>query len=64
MIAFATQDLAIALADKAGTLRVEERATRFGDTAFFVSDEHGLIEVCLTQAEADARLAAVRRRVA
>jgi hypothetical protein len=53
-------DLAIALAIKAGTLRTEVRPSRFGDTFVAISDEVGLIEVHLSQAEADARLAKIQ----
>jgi hypothetical protein len=55
--------LAIALADKAGTLRIVEREGRFGPF-FAIEDEAGLIEVALDRAEADARLASIRERVA
>lgn len=56
--------LAIALADKAGTLRLEERTSRFGDTFIAISDDAGLIEVALTQQEAADRLNAIREQVA
>ena len=49
-------DLAIAVAIKANTLRMEVRPSRFGDTFVALSDDVGLIEVHLTQTEADARL--------
>lgn len=49
-------DLAIALAVKAGTLTLTERPSRFGDTYIAISDEHGLIEVQNTMAEAEARI--------
>ena len=53
-----TQSVLIAEAMRRGTLRVEERRTRFpNQTAFFVSDDHGLIEVHLTREEVDERLA-------
>lgn len=49
-------DLAIALAVKAGTLRLVERVSRFGDTFISVEDDHGIIEVQNTRAEADKRV--------
>jgi hypothetical protein len=57
-------DLAIAVAIKAGTLRQEVKPSRFGDTYVALSDEAGLIEVHLTQAEADTRLAKIREALA
>jgi hypothetical protein len=54
-------DLAIAVAIKANTLRMEVRPSRFGDTYVALSDEAGLIEVHLTQDGADARLAAIHK---
>jgi len=51
-------DLAITNALRDGTLVVTEMPSRFGDTYFALSDDHGLIEVQPTRAEADARLAA------
>ena len=52
-------DVAIAIAIRSNTLRVETRAGRFGDYVA-LSDEARLIEVHLPQAEADARLAKIR----
>ena len=54
--------LAIALADEAGTLRFEERASRFGDTFVAISDDRGLIEVADDMAEAMARIETLRIR--
>ncbi len=54
--------LAIALADEAGTLRLRERPSRFGDTFIAIEDEVGLIEVALTWDEANARVQALRER--
>lgn len=57
-------DLAIAVAIKAGTLSVEEKASRFpGETYFAIADEKGIIEVALTKAEADARIDGVKSAV-
>ena len=53
---FSATDAAIALAAKAGTLTLTERPSRFGDTFVAICDDHGLIEVQLTMAEAEARL--------
>jgi hypothetical protein len=53
-------DLALALALKGGTLRAEARFGRFGSYVA-LSDNAGLIEVHNTQAEADARLAAIKK---
>jgi hypothetical protein len=64
MFAVASQDLAIALAIRENTLRLVERPSRFGDTYIAIEDAAGIIEVALTRAEADARVAEVRRRVA
>jgi hypothetical protein len=52
---FSATDLAIKLAAQRGTLSVEERQGRYG--AFWaISDEHGLIEVQLTAADAEDRI--------
>ncbi len=53
-------DLAIAVAIRSNTLRTEVRPSRFGDTFVAISDDAGLIEVHLTQAEADDRLSTIR----
>ena len=37
--------LAIAIAHKIGSLRLVERASRFGGTFIAIEDDHGLIEV-------------------
>ncbi len=50
--------LAIALAHKAGTLRLVEREGRFG-TFVCVEDDFGLIEVQDDMAQANARVAAL-----
>jgi hypothetical protein len=49
-------DVAIRRAQQAGTLRIDERASRFGGTFIAISDDTGLIEVQLTQADADKRV--------
>lgn len=55
--------LAIALADKAGSLRLTEEQGRFGSFVA-ISDNAGLIEVALSWDEANARLAELRERAA
>ena len=52
-------DLAIAVALTAGTLTLTERPSRLGDTFVAISDDVGLIEVQLTMADAQARVAAI-----
>ena len=52
-------DLAIAVAIRSNTLRVQTRSGRFGDYVA-ISDDAGLIEVHNSQAEADSRLASIR----
>jgi hypothetical protein len=54
--------VAIALADERGTLRLVERASRFGGTFIALEDECGLIEVANDLAEAEGRIAALRER--
>lgn len=55
--------LAIALADKAGTLRLVERVSRFGLGAYVaIEDATGVIETALTREEANTRLAEIRSR--
>jgi hypothetical protein len=54
--------VAIAIADKAGTLRLVERPSRFGGTCIAIEDAAGVIEVANDRAEADARVAAIRER--
>lgn len=49
-------DFAIRLAAQAGTLTLTERPSRFGDTYIAIGDDHGLIEVANTMAEARARV--------
>lgn len=56
--------VAIALADKAGSLRMVERPSRFGGTFIALEDERGLIEVAMTMEEARARVDALRARLA
>ena len=56
MIALSATDLAIRLARENGTLRITESEGRFG-TYWAIEDDHGLIEVAMTKAEADRRIA-------
>ena len=53
----AAQDVAIRLAKEAGTLRVEERVGRFGDTFWAICDDCGTIEVALSEDEVNLRIA-------
>lgn len=59
MLTLSATCLAIALADKAGTLRLVTRVGRVGPY-IAIEDDNGIIEVALDQAEADARLASIR----
>ena len=63
MLAVSSQCFAIAQADKAGTLSLIEREGRFG-SFIAICDDRGTIEVADTQAEANARLDAIRARLA
>ncbi len=56
--------LAIAIAHKAGTLRLVERASRLGGTFIAIEDDRGVIEVADDLASAEARVAEIARRVA
>jgi hypothetical protein len=58
MLLLSATDVAIARAAERGTLSLVERPSRFGDTYIAIADDHGLIEVALTLAEAKARVAA------
>lgn len=55
--------VAIAMALKAGDLRIVEREGRFGPF-IAIEDEFGLIEIAADMAEANARIAAIRERIA
>ena len=57
-------DVAIARAIEAGTLALLERPSRVGGTAVYIVDEEGLIEVALDRAEAEARIASIKGRMA
>lgn len=63
MIALSSACMAIAIADKAGALRTEAREGRFGGFVA-ICDNHGIIEVADNMAEAMARIAAIRERMA
>lgn len=60
MIAVSSQSLAIANADRAGTLRLVERQSRFGVIFIAICDTVGTIEVADTMGEAVARVRDVR----
>jgi len=53
MLLLNTNDVAISIAANLGTLVVEESIDRFGNTYFAVGDDHGVIEICATRADAD-----------
>ena len=53
-------DLAIALADEAGTLRLVTRPSRFGGYSIAFEDHVGVIEVRTSAVEANARLEQIR----
>ena len=59
MLTLSATDLAIALAVKAGTLRLTERASRLGGTFVAIEDAVGVIEVASDMAEAERRIAEV-----
>lgn len=59
MLYLSSSDLSIALAIKAGTLRLTERASRLGGTFVAIEDAKGVIEVANSMAEAQARIAGV-----
>lgn len=61
MLSLSATCLAIALADKHGTLRLVERQSRFGDTFVAIEDDRGVIEVANDMAEAQRRVAGVSR---
>ena len=54
--------LAIAVADKNGTLSFSMRKDRFGDMFVAIIDEHGTIEIASDLDHAHDRVAAVRAR--
>ena len=56
--------LAIALANKNGTLRLVERNCRFGGTFIAMEDDHGLIEVQSNMEDAKLRIASLVKRAA
>ena len=63
MLTLTATCLAIAVADKAGQLRLVEREGRFGSFVA-IEDNCGTIEVADDMREAEARVAAIRERVA
>lgn len=64
MFSLSATCVAIALADKAGTLRLVERASRVGGTFIAISDAIGIIEVADDLPAAERRVAALRERAA
>lgn len=55
-------DVAIAVALEFGTLTLVTRPSRFGGEFIAIEDDKGVIEVALSQAEADARIADIKAR--
>lgn len=62
MLMCSATDVAIAVAMKAGTLTVKECDGRFG-AYLAIEDDRGVIEVHLTEDDAEARLAAIGKAV-
>lgn len=64
MKTLAVQDVAIAEAMRNETLSIVERfSDRFGEPYWLISDNHGVIEICLSQEEVDRRVTFVKERV-
>ena len=63
MLTLSAPCAAIAVAIKNGTLAVTEHTGRFGQY-WAISDEVGLIEVALSEAEAETRVGAVAKAAA
>jgi len=57
-------DVSLALAVKAGTLRMIVRASRFGGEFYSLEDDVGVIEVANTHGEAVSRLKEIEGRLA
>lgn len=57
MLALSATDVAIRLAIETGSLRVTAETGRYG-AYWAISDDHGLIEVALSEDEADQRVKA------
>lgn len=65
MIAIDAKTLAIATAIADGTIRIADRfSDRLGEAYATIEDADGMIEVALDRAEAEARIAEVRQRLA
>lgn len=56
MLTLSATCLSIALAHKAGTLRLVERTSRFGGTFIAIEDDRGVIEVAADTAAANRRI--------
>jgi hypothetical protein len=63
MVALSASCLAISFAIREGHLEVKNVEGRFGSYVS-ISDRHGIIEAHNSRAEADARIAMVRERLA
>jgi hypothetical protein len=64
MLSLSSTCLAIAIAAKSGTLRLEVRPSRLGGEYVAICDDRGIIEAALSVAEAEARVRAVAEKVA
>ena len=59
MFTLSATDVAIASALQADTLRIEKHVSRYGSEYFAISDDSGLIEVQLSQADVHKRIAGI-----
>lgn len=64
MLSLSSTCLAIAVASKTGTLRLERRQSRLGGEYIAICDDCGIIEAALSEDEAKARILAVTNKVA
>ena len=66
-MAYTLSSTCVAIADAilSDNLRVVECASKYFDEPYWsIEDQHGVIEVALSASEADARISAIRERVA
>ena len=55
MILLSSTDLAISIAKETGTLRIDRRVGRYGETYWAISDDRGLIEIASSEEELERR---------